>query len=108
MRKISKLKEKPRLFINNLPEKFSNVNSSFPKIGILLNSQTYGKLKPKKIIFNKNDIEKQYYNFNGYKLQRKEMNFPMMEEKQKKRELFLEELIKKKSRRVSYRAKGRS
>ena len=48
MRKIPKLKEKPGLFINNLREKFSKVNSSFPKIGILLNSQTYGKTQPKK------------------------------------------------------------
>ena len=85
MRKISRLKEKPRLFINNLPEKFSNVNSSFPKIGILLNSQTYGNLKPKNRIFKKNDIEKQYYNFNGYKLQRKERNeFPNDGRKTKK------------------------
>ena len=65
MRKIPKLKGKPGLFINNLREKFSNVNSSFPKIGNLLDSQTYGKTQPKKIIFNKNEVEEQYYN-NGY------------------------------------------
>ena len=64
MRKIPKLKEKPGLFINNLREKFSNVNSSFPKIGILLNSQTYGKTQQKKINFNKNEVEEQYYNTN--------------------------------------------
>ena len=62
MRKIPKLKEKPELFINNLREKFSNVNSSFPKIGILLNSQKIWKKQPKKIIFNNNEVEKQYYN----------------------------------------------
>ena len=64
--KNSETKDKPSLFINNLREKFSNANSLFPKIGNLLDSQTYGKTQPKKIIFNKNEVEKQYYNTNEY------------------------------------------
>ena len=72
MRKIPKLKEKPELFINNLREKFSNVNSSFPKIGILLNSQKIWKKQPKKIIFNNNEVEKQYYNKYNLKQEKKE------------------------------------
>ena len=72
MRKIQKLKDKPSLFINNLREKFSKVNSSFPKIGILLNSQKIWKKQPKKIIFNNNEVEKQYYNKYNLKQEKKE------------------------------------
>ena len=72
MRKIQKLKDKPSLFINNLREKFSNANSLFPKFGNILDSQTYGKTQPKKIIFNNNEVEKQYYNKYNLKQEKKE------------------------------------
>ena len=87
MRKIQKLKDKPSLFINNLREKFSNANSLFPKIGNFLDSQTYGKTQPKKIIFNKNEVEKQYYNTNEY-------NYFKYNLKQEKRERVSKDLFK--------------